>query len=736
MKSPIFNFLAVIFLFSLGFSAQSQVQTIWTEDFNNGCTGGCYATAYNGINGAWSVTSPGANGNLANDWFVSGAECGMLPGQCGIDCGATNSSLHISVNITLMGIDLIDLGAAYLSGGEVVGGGDATTNRRAESPVINSTGFNNLQLSFSYIENGQGSIDNAEVWAFDGTTWTLLADMAKTMCCDGAGASTPCTGNNQGLWSQFTINMPAGTFNNPDLRIGFRWVNNNDELGTDPSVAIDNVVITAEPIGGGGGPIANFTFNPLNPCVGAQVTFTDNSVGAVNAAYNWDFGPNAIPASANTVGPHTVIFTAPGVQAVSLTVTNGDGSGSNTISQNVTVSPGPTVTTSADITICGGGSTTISAFGANAYNWDNGLGIGASHNVSPVVTTTYNVVGVDLAGCAGSASVTVTVAGLGPDLQLSAVDALCFGTATGQATVVATGTGPFSYNWSPTGGTNATANNLFPGNYTVSVSDSQGCTSTGNVTVGSPSQIVGNGSVTNTDCNQNNGSIIVNPSGGVGPYTFAWLPGGSTNPLLSNLGAGAYQVTISDANNCSILENIAVGLNDNFLVSIDPPLSTIQYQESVLLDATVVPAVPGATYAWSPTAGLSCTDCPNPIASPIVNTTYTVTVTAPNGCTQTAQATVNVQLPCGAAFMPTIFSPNGDALNDKLCLMGSCVQTMNYSIYNRWGELVFTSKSQTECWDGTFRGKPAPVGVYAYKLQVTLTDGTIQEESGNITLTR
>jgi gliding motility-associated-like protein len=206
--------------------------------------------------------------------------------------------------------------------------------------------------------------------------------------------------------------------------------------------------------------------------------------------------------------------------------------------------------------------------------------------------------------------------------------------------------------------------------------------------------------------------------------------------LLANLGAGAYQVNITDANNCSVSANFSVELNNSFIVSVDPPVSTIQYQESVLLDVTIVPDVPGATYSWSPIAGLSCTDCPNPIAAPISNTTYTVTVTAPNGCTQTAQATVNVQLPCGAAFMPTIFSPNGDNLNDELCLMGSCVQTMTYSIYNKWGELVFSSNKQSDCWDGTFRGKPAPMGGYAYKLQVTLTDGTIQEESGNITLAR
>ena len=726
------SFLLFLFIFT---NANTQVQTIWTEDFNNGCASGCYANTYNGGIGAWTVTSPGFNGDIANDWFVSGAECGMLPGQCGVDCGMSNSSLHIGANVGL-GFDIIDLGAAYLSSGTVMGIpiGDPTTDRRAESPVIDAAGYSNLQISFSYIENGQGSTDNAELWVFDGVTWSLLADMGKTNCCDGSGNSTACDGTNQGLWAQFSINLPASTFNNPNVRIGFRWVNNNDGIGTDPSVAIDNIVITAEPLGGGGQPIADFTFGPANPCVGAQVTFTDNSINGAGAAYLWDFGPNAFPATANTPGPHDVIFTAAGIQTVGLTVTNVDGT--DTFTQQVTVSSGPIITTSPDVTICAGGSTTISALGASAYQWDNGLGMGASHNVSPTVTTTYNVVGFDLAGCAGTGSVTVTVSGVGPDLQISANDALCFGTATGQATVVATGSGPFTYGWSPTGGSNATANNLFPGNYTVSVSDSQGCTSNASVAVGSPAQIQANGSVTNTDCNVDNGAIIVNPSGGVGPYSLVWLPGGATSPILSNLPAGPYQVTITDANNCSIIENFAVGLNDDFVVTVDPPVSTIEYQEAVLLDVTIVPAIPGASYSWSPSAGLSCNDCPNPIASPIVNTTYTVTVTAPNGCSQTAQATVNVDLPCSPAFMPTIFSPNSDGLNDELCLMGSCIVTMTFSIYNRWGELVYTSNSQTDCWDGTFRGKPAPIGVYAFKMRATLSDGTIQEESGNVTLTR
>lgn len=728
-----FGLLSILSVLTLGL-ANAQT-TIWTENFNNSCGSGCSANVYNGPNGAWSVTSQGTNGDYANEWYVSGAECGMQDGQCGTSCTTApiNSSLHIGSNVVLMGIPVIvDPGAAYLSGAAGLGG-DATTNKRAESPVFSTVGFNNVTISFTYIENGQGATDNAQLWLFNGATWALLSDMPKTMCC----GNVPCTGTEQGLWANFSANLPASAFDNPNVRIGFLWVNNNDDVGTDPSVAIDNIVIEGDPIGGGGGlaPIADFTFSPNSTCVGANVLFTDASTNIAGASYSWDFGPNATPTTANTVGPHNVVFSAVGNQTITLTVTTPEGSDVST--QTYTVTNGPNVTASAaPPQICENGSTTLTGGGANAYTWDNGLGIGASHVVSPTQTTTYTVTGLDFQGCSATATVTVIVSGLGPELTMSSVDAACFGTPSGQASVVAIGNGPFQYLWSPIGGINPTATNLFPTNYTVAVTDANGCISTGMVTVGAPTPIQPNAQITNTNCNAPTGSILLNPEGGAGSYSYSWLPGGSTQQFLNELAPGNYQVTITDGNNCSQPFNFSISPNNNFLVEIDPTTSNINYQENVPLSSTVTPQIPGATYSWTPTTGLSCSNCPDPIASPTQNTTYTLTVTHPNGCTQSAQTRITVNLPCGSIFMPTIFSPNGDFLNDKLCVMGACVEFMTYTIYNRWGEVVFTSNNQEDCWNGSFRGVPAPNGVYAYRYQVTLTDGSMQEGSGNVTLVR
>lgn len=91
---------------------------------------------------------------------------------------------------------------------------------------------------------------------------------------------------------------------------------------------------------------------------------------------------------------------------------------------------------------------------------------------------------------------------------------------------------------------------------------------------------------------------------------------------------------------------------------------------------------------------------------------------------------------CRDIFFPTIFSPNGDGLNDEQCVFGNCIKSLYWSVYNRWGEKVFETEDKNACWDGTFRGKPLNTGVYVYKLSAILNNGEIIKQNGNLTIVK
>lgn len=220
--------------------------TFWTEDFGSGtCASsrGMRVTSYTGSNGMWAETVT-TDGGAANTFFVSATEAGMGVGACGDGCIAnsalTNRTLHIGNQSTSPAAFFFcpagDCGAAYDAG---LADGTVLTDRRAESPVIDCSAHSNILLSFTYLEGGQGTSDNGQVWYFDGSTWALLGDMAKTPSNCG-GAST---------WTSFSISLPASANNNPNVKIGFRWVNNDDGAGADPSFAVDDVTLaeTAPP---------------------------------------------------------------------------------------------------------------------------------------------------------------------------------------------------------------------------------------------------------------------------------------------------------------------------------------------------------------------------------------------------------------------------------------------------------------------------------------------------------
>ena len=242
--------LGVVLVTMLVPRVQAQL-VIWAEEFENGCGSGCYASAYTlGANGIWTVTNVGAQGTCPNQWFISCRENGNATGTCGTDCTTTNETLHIGNE--LVGVCASPNGCIFCPGGDCGAAYDAgcppafcafclcgclntQTNKRAETPIINLSAYSNITLNIKYMENGQGASDDFLVEYWNGAVWAALSNPPKTP----AGACGA-----QGQWTQYSVALPASANNNPTVRVGFRWQNNNDGSGADPSVAIDDVQLT------------------------------------------------------------------------------------------------------------------------------------------------------------------------------------------------------------------------------------------------------------------------------------------------------------------------------------------------------------------------------------------------------------------------------------------------------------------------------------------------------------
>ena len=143
-----------------------------------------------------------------------------------------------------------------------------------------------------------------------------------------------------------------------------------------------------------------------------------------------------------------------------------------------------------------------------------------------------------------------------------------------------------------------------------------------------------------------------------------------------------------------------------------------------------------ASYTWSPSTALSCTNCASPTASPSVSTQYVLTVIDKNGCTDTSNVTVFVDLFCYDPFVPSAFSPNGDKENDVLYVRSNCLTNFSFKVFDRWGEKVFETADLIHGWDGSFRNEPMNAGGFVYTLEGFLSNGKAVKQKGNITLVK
>ena len=380
------------FLFvALILTKSSFSQVFWTETFGSGCNGGQLAagTIATPTNGAWAVTvlatAPG-NGATANEWFISATENGNAIGACGSGCG-TNRTLHVGSNLVPF---LIDPGAAYLAGA------GANTNKRVESPVINCTGSNNISLSMKYLTRGVAAIDFAQALYFDGAVWNTLGTMAIT--------SASCLP--QGAWSPYSIALPASANNNPNVKIGFGW-QNNDPTGADPSIAVDDITLSK---------VSALTITTaVTACVNQTVNASVTATLAGATSYTWVSSPAGAIFAPTTGTSTTITYTAAGTYSIACVGLNPLPVGSsNTIIVNVAASPIILVAPPSQ-TICAGGTATITASGATTYTWSTAATTSVITS-SPAASTNFTVVG-SANGCNAAASASVVI---GANLSITA----------------------------------------------------------------------------------------------------------------------------------------------------------------------------------------------------------------------------------------------------------------------------------------------------------------------------
>lgn len=213
------------------------------------------------------------------------------------------------------------------------------------------------------------------------------------------------------------------------------------------------------------------------------------------------------------------------------------------------------------------------------------------------------------------------------------------------------------------------------------------------------------------------------------------------NPQLSYSQEGVYTVSLqtSVSFGCGDTISQAITINPRPVIK-GPKEVTTPVGLPVTLPLTYSANV--TSYVWSPATNLDCTDCPNPVASPIFQTWYYVTVTDANDCVSSDSILVKTVCNGKNYFIPNTFSPNNDGVNDVFYPRGNSLYNIqSMRIFNRWGQMVFEKRnfpanSASEGWDGTFNGRPAPSDAYVYIIEVICENAQIIAIKGDITLVR
>lgn len=225
------------------------------------------------------------------------------------------------------------------------------------------------------------------------------------------------------------------------------------------------------------------------------------------------------------------------------------------------------------------------------------------------------------------------------------------------------------------------------------------------------------------------------------PVSFTWSPAGYldaanvANPVGRNLIQSTTFRVIAGSDNCAAdTATVIVNINNLPDLQVSESLTTSPGAEVKLWASSMQ----DLNYNWLAKEQFSCADCRITTINPTETQTVYVTGTNQYGCQTTDSLLIKV-MACNpdAVFMPNIFTPNGDGMNDELAVTSKVVTSLDYfRVFDEWGRMVFETRSINDGWDGKVNGQPVSVDVFAYILQGKCENGEEVVKYGNITLVK
>lgn len=450
-----------------------------------------------------------------------------------------------------------------------------------------------------------------------------------------------------------------------------------------------------------------------NLCSGQTATL---SAGGANT-YTWE--PGTISNASIAVSP-TINTT------YTVTGSNFNGCSSST-NIAVSVSASGTISITAPSTvICAGETASLTASGVGTFTWLPGGIVSSSLNVAPLTTQAYTVLS-SSGTCTVSSVITISVnVPSSVTITPSSLPIVCSGSSV---TLVASGAA--SYTWSP--------GNIIANAISVSPSVLTSYTVTGGIGSCLSSAVQQVSVTSGINFTVNPGSIIL-CSGtrttitAIGAQDYIWLPGNYTGSSVTiNPSASVVYTVIGSIGSCTATKTINVSVSNvtaDFIIQNNESdnFGAIQFQNTSIgnnsnhwyfSNGTDTYATDPAIYFGDPGTYVACLYVKNT-----------------RGCSDTLCKVVTVGCAENVVFIPNTFSPNNDGLNDvfRVVTLPQCIVKYRMSIFNSWGQQVFTSDKMDNGWDGTFKSQPADDNVYSYILEYTMDSGRAYRKTGHVML--